>query len=260
MAIRLVCLDAGFTLLSPRRTLAESMAGVLEARGHPVDEASVRRAWEVADRWFWGEYHRAGNQTWVDDAAIERTWRHYHSLMLAELGHADRAHELLDAIIASQYSADAWEAYPDVVPALSRLRAIAGLRIGVISDWGSNLVGILAGLGLDGYLDFVLASGVEGLAKPDPAFFRLALDRAGVPAADAMMVGDSRRADVEGARAAGMTGVLIVRDEGAADAHQPAGEALPPVPTISTLEQLPELVTGTIGPGGDHRQGAKGMP
>jgi HAD superfamily hydrolase (TIGR01549 family) len=258
MPYRLVCLDAGFTLLAPRRTLADALRGVLEERGHPVEPDDVRRAWEVADRWFWEEYHRPDNRTWGDDAAIERTWREYHTLMLGELGFADRAHELLDAILASQFAADAWELYPDVEPALAELRRI-GLRIGVVSDWGSNLPGILSGLGLDRYLDFVLASGSAGVAKPDPTFYGLALERVGVAAGEAVMVGDSLRADVQGAEAAGLRGVLLVRpreddDHAGPPANVPAG-----ITVIRSLAELPALVAGTKGPRADHRQAARRM-
>lgn len=260
MPIRLVCLDAGFTLLSPRRTLADALVGVLEERGHPVQPDDVRRAWEVADRWFWDEYHRPDNRTWGDDAEIERTWRAYHSLMLAELGFADRAHELLDAILDSQFAADAWELYPDVLPALEELRRSPGLSIGVVSDWGSNLEGILAGLGLDRYLDFTLASGAAGVAKPSPAFFSMALQRAGAEAAESMMVGDSLRADVLGAEAAGMRGVLLRRAQEADVDHPVHDDELPPgTAVIASLEELPALVHGTKGPGSDHRQAAPHM-
>jgi putative hydrolase of the HAD superfamily len=264
MPYRLVCLDAGFTVLSPRRTLADALAGVLEQRGHAVDRGDLHRAWEVADRWFWDEYHRPDNRTWGDDVAIERTWREYHSLMLRELGFADRAHELLDAILDSQFAGEAWELYPDVIPALQELRREPGLSIGVISDWGSNLEGILAELGLDRYLDFTLASGAVGLAKPDPALFRMALARADAQPAEGMMVGDSVRADVEGARSAGMDAVLLARpreDEG--DDHwTPPIEVPPGTTVIASLAELPPIVTGagrTKGPRPDHRRDAPDM-
>ena len=245
MPYRLVCLDAGFTLLSPRRTLADALAGLLEERGHPVDREDVRRAWEIADQWFWDEYHRPGNRTWGDDNEIQRTWREYHSVMLRELGFADRAHELLDAILASQFAADAWELYPDVEPALADLRGQPGLSIGVVSDWGSNLAGILDQLGLDRYLDFVLASGAVGVAKSDPAFYRLAMERVDARPAEAIMVGDSLRADVEGARAAGMVGVLLVRDSETAPDHRvPRVEVPDGVRVIRSLSELPAIAAG----------------
>lgn len=240
MRYDLVCLDAGFTLLMPRRTLADALAGVLEQRGQAVRRDDLHRAWEVADQWFWQEYHRPHNDTWGSDERIEQTWRDYHSVMLGELGYGDRRHELLDAILDSQFAADAWELYPDVEEALAELRAADGLRVGVVSDWGSNLGGILSSLGLDRYLDFVIASGAVGVAKPDPALYRIALERGGAAADRALMVGDSLRADVEGARAAGMDGVLLVRADGAAQRDQEASEAH----TISSLAELPALVRG----------------
>jgi putative hydrolase of the HAD superfamily len=241
MRYDLVCLDAGFTLLMPRRTLADALAGVLEQRGHPVAREELHRAWEIADRWFWEEYHRPDNETWGSDELIEATWRDYHSVMLTELGFGDERHELIDAILESQFAADAWETYPDVIPALDELRAMNGLRIGVISDWGSNLTEVLRGVGLEPYLDFVLASGGVGVAKPNPALFRLALDRGSADAGRAVMIGDSLRADVEGARAAGMDGVLLVRPEGGpAQSDQPPSE----VPIITSLAALPSLVRG----------------
>ena len=257
MHVRLVCLDAGFTLLSPRRTLADALVGVLEEHGHPVRPDDVRSAWDVADRWFWEEYQRPDNRTWGDDAEIERTWRAYHSVMLAELGFADRAHEIIDAILDSQFAADAWELYPDVLPALEELRRVRDLSIGVVSDWGSSLEGILVGLGLDRYLDFTLASGAVGVAKPDPAFFRLALARAGAKPGEAMMVGDSLRADVLGAEAAGMRGVLLRRPRETDVDHPVHDEELPAwTAVIASLAELPGLVDGTKGPRPDHRQAA----
>jgi putative hydrolase of the HAD superfamily len=234
MHYRLVCLDAGFTLLSPRRTLAQSLAGVLEQNGHPVDQADLQAAWEVADRWFWDEYARPDNATWGDDALIEATWRDYHAVMLHELG-LDEQRELLDLVLDSQFAADAWEPYPDVLPMLDALRGTHDLRIGVVSDWGSNLGPILAKIGLDRYLDFTLASGAVGLAKPDPAFFRLALSSVGVAPEQALMVGDSYRADVQGARSAGLDAVLLDR---------PGTATATDVRIIHSLEELPAIVLG----------------
>ena len=42
--------------------------------------------------------------------------------------------------------------------------------------------------------------------KPHPSIFEAALEQAGVAAAEALMVGDSLKADIEGALATGMRG------------------------------------------------------
>ncbi|MBA4169788.1 MAG: hypothetical protein H0X68_05220, partial [Chloroflexi bacterium] len=101
MTYRLLCLDAGFTLLSPRRTLADALSSVLIDDDHTITEDEMRAAWEDADRWFWDEYHRPGNDTWSDDERINEYWRQYHSVMLDRLG-VDARREMLDRILASQ--------------------------------------------------------------------------------------------------------------------------------------------------------------
>ena len=237
MRYRLVILHAGFTLLAQRSTLGEALRGVLGEHGHDITDEQVRQAWEVADRWFWDDYHRPQNDTWGDDAKIDAAWRQYHSLMLGELGVDDPEHRLIEAILAAQYAPESWELYPDVLPAILELREL-GMRLGIASDWGSNLLPIVDGLGLKTQLDFVIASGAVGLSKPDPAFFRLAAARAGVNAGDALMVGDSYRADIEGAASAGMEGILIRRPE-----WRERREAVPPeAKVIASLAELPEIV------------------
>jgi putative hydrolase of the HAD superfamily len=236
MRYRLVCFDAGFTLLSPRRTLADALLGVLAEHGHAPDEADLRRAWEAADRWFWDSYDRPDNDTWTDDERINQTWRAYHGMMLRELGVPEPEPELVERILASQFAADSWEPYPDAVPALEALqpqRRSGELMVGIVSDWGSSLRHILVTLDLDRHLDFILASAVAGAAKPSPRFFQMAIERAGVHPHEAVMIGDSFRADVEGARSAGMDAILLDR----------AGEAgVVDGPVIRSLLELPRLL------------------
>lgn len=240
MRYRLLCLDAGFTLLAPKQTLGDALRGVLAEQGHEVTEAQVHGAWETADRWFWSEYHRPGNEIWTDDARIDAVWRHYHQLMLGELGLGEAQHRLIDLILEAQYAPDSWDLYPDVLPALDALRAQAGegLRMGIVSDWGSNLRPIISAVGLDPYLDFVLASGAVGVAKPDAAFYRLAATRAGVEPAESVMVGDSFFGDVEGARSAGMEGILLMRPEWR-DRRDPPPDG---TTVIASLGELVELL------------------
>jgi putative hydrolase of the HAD superfamily len=237
MRYRLVCLDAGFTVLSPIRSLSEALRGVLAQHGHEVSDEELHRAWEVANQWFSEDYHRSDNDTWADDARIDATWRQYHAVMLAELGLEDLHHRLIDTILAAQYAPDSWELYSDVRPTVRELRA-AGLKLGIVSDWGSNLLPIVEGLGLAADLDFVLASGAVKISKRDPALFRLAAERAGVDPGEALMVGDTLMSDVEGAQAAGMDGVLLRRPEWR-DSHRPAP---PGTRVIASLAELPAIV------------------
>ncbi len=211
MKYRLVCFDAGFTLIQPRRDMVATLAAILADEGLSPSEEALRQAWDVADRWFWEEYHKPGNPAWVADATIRETWRNYNRMMLGELGIDDLDHRLADAMIASHFSWQNWQLYPDVLPVLGALHA-AEVQLGVISDWGSNLTDILSGLGIDQYFDFILASAAAGACKPNVAFYRMALSRADVAAQHALMIGDSYHADVLGGRDAGMDTLLLDRN------------------------------------------------
>jgi putative hydrolase of the HAD superfamily len=103
----------------------------------------------------------------------------------------------------------------DTHAALGRLRA-AGLRLGVVSNSDGRVEEALRAADLLRYLDVVIDSALVGVEKPDPAIFRAALDALDVDPGEVLFVGDLYEVDVVGARAAGMSAVLL-RPGGAAD-------------------------------------------
>ena len=72
---------------------------------------------------------------------------------------------------------------------------------------------LLKQLGIAPYFDFAIASDVFGVSKPDSRIFEEALRRADVDASQALHVGDSYDADVVGAKNAGITPILIDRED-----------------------------------------------
>jgi putative hydrolase of the HAD superfamily len=138
-----------------------------------------------------------------------------------------------DALTAALLAALRFRAYPDAVPALRALRAL-GLRLVVVSNWDVSLHDRLEETGLAPLLDGAVASAELGHAKPDRAAFAHALDLAGAPPEAALHAGDSPREDVEGALAAGLRAVLVVRDGAPRPPH-------PGVPAIASLAELPPL-------------------
>jgi putative hydrolase of the HAD superfamily len=98
------------------------------------------------------------------------------------------------------------------VPAvLERLRA-GGARLAVVSNWDVSLHDVLERTELRERVDAVVISAEVGVAKPDPAIFRTALERLGASAGDAVHVGDSVEHDIAGARAAGLEAVFVARN------------------------------------------------
>jgi pyrophosphatase PpaX len=93
--------------------------------------------------------------------------------------------------------------YPGVADTLARLQA-RGVRLGIVtSKPNATARRGLRVCGLEGCFDLVVGMDDVARHKPDPEPVRFALDRLGVPAADALFVGDSPH-DMLAGRAAGV--------------------------------------------------------
>jgi len=92
--------------------------------------------------------------------------------------------------------------------ALDAVRA-RGVKVAIVSNSEGMLDRLFADLGILRHFDTVVDSGKVGVEKPDPRIFRIALDRFGVPAERALMLGDTFVTDIAGARAAGMRAALV---------------------------------------------------
>ena len=87
-------------------------------------------------------------------------------------------------------------------------------RCSILSNADRSLRGRLEGeLALHELFDDIVVSAEVGMAKPDPAIFRLAADRLGLPPASCVFVDDWDK-NVEAARAVGMQAVLHRVDQG----------------------------------------------
>jgi putative hydrolase of the HAD superfamily len=92
---------------------------------------------------------------------------------------------------------------------------------------------------LSSHFAAIVISADIGIGKPDPRIFQAALDILGVPAAEAVMVGDSLERDIAGARRAGLRTVWLDRaGAGARDGSIVAN---------ARIRSLPELRDSLIG-------------
>ncbi|MFQ5451565.1 MAG: HAD family hydrolase [Nitrospinaceae bacterium] len=83
-------------------------------------------------------------------------------------------------------------------------------RMGIISNFYGNLETICEELGLSPFLDVIVDSRRVGVTKPHAGIFNHALKAVGCSPARSLMVGDSARRDMLGARAIGMPHVLLM--------------------------------------------------
>ena len=223
---RTVLLDALGTLVElppPAPALVEELA----RRGVTVteEEAAAAIGAEIA-------YYRAHLDEARDAVALESLRGRCTEVLRDALPERARGlRDLQDALLGALR----FRPYPEVPATLAELRSL-GARLVVVSNWDVSLHEVLARTGLAPFVDAVVTSAEHGAAKPDPSIFHAALARVGARPEEAVHCGDSLEADVEGARAAGIEPVLVVRD------------GTPPPPgaprTITTLSSLvAELTT-----------------
>ena len=102
------------------------------------------------------------------------------------------------------------EPYPEAVAALRQLRG-AGFRLGVLANQPASTRDELERAGIADVCDGVWLSALVGLAKPDPAFFRLALEAWRLEPRRIAYVGDRPDNDVAPAKALGLTAMRLRR-------------------------------------------------
>jgi putative hydrolase of the HAD superfamily len=136
-----------------------------------------------------------------------------------------------------QHELESWRTnvhlFDDSLVWLSILRE-HGIRTAIVSNCSSQAGEVVRWLGLGSYVDAVLLSCEVGLLKPDPAFYRLALERVGGQPESTLLV-DDQRLNLDAARDLGLRTVLMQRY--ASVNAEPGGH-----PAISALAQLEALL------------------
>jgi putative hydrolase of the HAD superfamily len=124
-----------------------------------------------------------------------------------------------------------FQMYDDVESVLRTL-VDRGVIVGAISNSHRSLDAFREHFALNGLIHSHVSSYEHGYLKPHRSIFDEALARAGAEASSSLMVGDSLKADVHGALAAGMRAVLL-RRSGDVPSDVPAQ-----VPVIHGLAEL----------------------
>ena len=143
-------------------------------------------------------------QAWMNRDLAPHLHREAYLHVLRESGLARQHAESLYARVIDPAS---WTPYPDTATVLAGLHR-RGIKTAVVSNIAFDVRPAFENIGVGGEVDEFVLSFEVGAVKPDPAIFATALDRMGVPADRALMVGDSDEAD-GGARALGCGFALV---------------------------------------------------
>ncbi len=214
--IRAVCFDAGATLLHPDPPVEEIYARVFREEGARFQPEQLRDA--LVSAWARVQSAPAGDR-YGGVTGEEEFWRTFLSSIRAELDGGTISDSAFGKLAAHFRDPGSWSVYGDVLPTLEEL-AGRGLSLAVISNWDSHLPRLLEALRLSPFFRVVSVSAIEATGKPAPEIFHRTCRRLGVSPAEALHIGDSLRDDVEGARGAGLSALLLDRDDRHADAPE----------------------------------------
>lgn len=216
-SIRAIFFDVGFTLLAPHPSALQIVVDACQRQQVAIDGACLKEQQRHAEEYL-RQSTRAQPWTWGDEEAINAVWSGYFTRLLEPClrGQPERLAACVSEAVRAFDDAGNYALYPDVLPCLQALHQ-HGLTLGVISDWGISLSLILRHHDLIQYFDFTVVSAQTRRAKPDPQLFQTALERADAIPDYTIHIGDSYVLDVLGARAVGITPVLLDRRS----AHDP---------------------------------------
>jgi len=223
MGLRAVTLDFGGTLAEGEIDWNEYHAAIhtlLRGLGYSLPLRRVRASISAAL-----EHLRR-----VRESNRELTLEEVYAYALRRMG-IPPTDELLDEIhslFRQHFRSTPYPCVEDVVMRLSNR-----YRLAVISNTMSDTPRhVLRSLGLNHHFMVILCSRDLGVRKPDPRIFHHVLQRMDVRPEEAVHVGDSLEADVEGALKAGMKAIWV-------RGSQPESWS---GPTIKTICELPEML------------------
>ncbi len=226
--IRAVFFDVDFTLIHPGpRFHGPGYATTCAEHGVEVDasrfDAAVAVALPLLDD--------------IEDPLYDHDlFINYTAAIIEQMGgRGDRVRRAAAEIYEEWASNHHFDLYDDVHEVLPGLAA-RGLELGVISNSHRSLEAFTDHFELDRYIRTHVSEHPGRYMKPHPSIFAAALAAACVQAHEAVMVGDSLKADVRGALGAGMGAVWLRRTGDDSDARP--GH----VPLIRRLHELPPLL------------------
>jgi putative hydrolase of the HAD superfamily len=228
--IKVVVFDIDGTLvdhLGAQQAGLTKLYGTLEEAQRVSADEFVAIWKQEADR-YWEQY-QAGKITFIQQRLLRvKAVFEY----LGEYASDETAMRVFRAYLA-EYEGS-WKLYDDALPCLD---ALSAYRLAVISNGDSGQQRRkLERTGIASRFESVVISGDLGVYKPHPEIFQRSLHELGVPAGEAVYIGDHLEADALGAKGVGMRAIWLAREGYEGDS------ADLPVPVVESLAQ----VKGTI--------------
>ena len=208
--MKTLLVDLDDTLLDYSGGVDECWTAACEAMGAPagVEAASLVQSVRTARRWFWDDPERHRRER----VNMLGAWTKIVANGLERLG---TPNDGLAAAIAEDFAARRWgvmRLFPGVVEALGRLRE-SGVTMALVTNGDKTQQrGKIERFDLARFFEVIQIEGEFGAGKPEEAVYRHVLERLGVPAGEAWMVGDHIEWDVAAPQRLGLRGIWVDRE------------------------------------------------
>ena len=222
--------DAGETLVHPVPSFPELFARIVHDAGHHRDPDAVVAASAAVRRRF-SEASRDGLLWTLTPESSREFWLGVYEQMLRSLD-LPSADGLRDTLYDGFTDLGNYALFDDVAETLDALGA-TGTTLGIVSNFEAWLDELLSVLDVRERFPVRVISGIDGMEKPDPRIYELALTRAAATASEVAFVGDNPEFDIDPPAALGMFPVLIDRRE-----RHPQHDG----PRITDLRSLPGVL------------------
>ena len=205
-------------LPQPLDAVLFDVGGVFHLPDHDRIVDAMSRAEVEVDPANLDRAHYAGVRGLTDFREGDRNiWLAYIREYAKALGAADQTETVAEVLLNEFTTGGVWTRIIPGSPEALRTIAATGVKLAIVSNADGSVEAQLAadgicqmGPGPGVEMNAILDSSVVGVAKPDPRIFEIALERLGGVSPDrAIHIGDTPAADCAGARAAGITPVLI---------------------------------------------------
>lgn len=204
MALKAVLFDLGLTLIQTV-SFPEIYRRILASFDVQVSVGAIVKAQNETEKEF--------DVSTYDEKKRQEFWTNYNAALIKKLGITENVVFLASQIDELWWRFSQVEAFPDVEPTLSELKA-RGLKVGLVSNaFQKDLDHVLGELDLKKWFDSVVCIDSCNCAKPNKDIFLYALNQLQINPNEAVFVGNSITQDYDGAFAVGIRPFLIDREQ-----------------------------------------------
>jgi len=238
--ISVVLFDALHTLVTPRLPIATQYALTFEPYLGKFTPGVVQKSFKAAlkkvqaerpaytglpDNWWSEVIYRTAIGAGADPTRVEQALP-----------------QIVPTLLHRFSSKKGYKLFDDTIPTLQTLQGLK-VKMALVSNTDLRMKFVLDDLKVTQFFQAMSFSEEEGIEKPDSMIFHRTLEKMGyeAPLQRVLHVGDSYREDYTGAIQAGLSAILLRREE--VPIEEEYIDDVPPEHLISSLAELPNLIT-----------------